>query len=243
MKHEQLLHAIRAACDLSGDHELWIFGSQAILGNFQEAEQNEALSLSREVDMTPKNKLDKIDLIDGVLGEGSDFDEHYGFYVHGVPMHDAAYLPRDWVDRCVRVKIKGSDGNVKTAFCIEVHDLIVSKLARFAEKDIEFAETVIEFKMADPNRLLKRIEQTNDPRIPKLNMDKMKNWCLKEIESFNPGPSAVVGLPYGTILNGQGFEMVYPEDPKSDGAACGFDISSNIKCRRREPCTIHKKKC
>jgi hypothetical protein len=31
MTREQLEHAIRAACEVSEDSEIWIFGSQAIL--------------------------------------------------------------------------------------------------------------------------------------------------------------------------------------------------------------------
>ncbi len=34
MNREQLEHAIRSACEVSGDNELYIFGSQAILGQF-----------------------------------------------------------------------------------------------------------------------------------------------------------------------------------------------------------------
>ena len=37
MTRDQLEHAIRAACDVSEDTELWIFGSQAILGEFPDA--------------------------------------------------------------------------------------------------------------------------------------------------------------------------------------------------------------
>ena len=37
MTREQLEHAIRAACDVSEDTEIWIFGSQAILGEFPNA--------------------------------------------------------------------------------------------------------------------------------------------------------------------------------------------------------------
>lgn len=37
MNREQLGHAIRAACDVSGDNELYIFGSQAILGQYPDA--------------------------------------------------------------------------------------------------------------------------------------------------------------------------------------------------------------
>ena len=37
MNREQLEHVIRAACTVSEDQELIIFGSQAILGQFPEA--------------------------------------------------------------------------------------------------------------------------------------------------------------------------------------------------------------
>lgn len=33
MNRDQLEHAIRAACDVSGDSELFVFGSQAIPGH------------------------------------------------------------------------------------------------------------------------------------------------------------------------------------------------------------------
>jgi hypothetical protein len=37
MTYEQLEHAIRAACDVAGDTELLVFGSQAILGSYPKA--------------------------------------------------------------------------------------------------------------------------------------------------------------------------------------------------------------
>ncbi len=62
MNREQLEHAIRAACDVSGDKELIIFGSQSILGQFPEA--HEELRRSTEVDLIPKNKPEEVDRID-----------------------------------------------------------------------------------------------------------------------------------------------------------------------------------
>ncbi len=53
MRRDQLEHAIRAACDVSGDTEILIFGSQAILGTYPFAP--ESLRASIEVDMQPKN--------------------------------------------------------------------------------------------------------------------------------------------------------------------------------------------
>lgn len=54
MNRQQLEHAIRAACNISGDNELYIFGSQAVLGQYPEAD--EQLRRSIEVDLSPKNK-------------------------------------------------------------------------------------------------------------------------------------------------------------------------------------------
>lgn len=90
MTRDQLEHAIRAACDVSEDTELWIFGSQAILGEFPEAP--ESLRSSIEVDVQPKNRTDRIDDVDGSLGELSIFHQTHGFYVHGISI-ESAKLP------------------------------------------------------------------------------------------------------------------------------------------------------
>ncbi len=37
MTRDELEHAIRAACDIADDTELWVFGSQAVLGSYPDA--------------------------------------------------------------------------------------------------------------------------------------------------------------------------------------------------------------
>ena len=71
MTRDQLEHAIRAACDVADDTEVWVFGSQAILGEFPDAPED--LRTSIEVDIQPKNQPDNADLVDGALGELSQF--------------------------------------------------------------------------------------------------------------------------------------------------------------------------
>ena len=58
MSRDQLEHAIRAACDVSGDTEVWVFGSQAILGEHPDAP--ESLRMSVEADIAPKNLPDRV---------------------------------------------------------------------------------------------------------------------------------------------------------------------------------------
>jgi hypothetical protein len=99
---DQLEHAIRAACDVAEDSEVWVFGSQAILGEFPDAPEAlrasievDMLRASIEVDMQPKNRPDKADLVDGALGEMSQFHKTHDFYVHGL-LIDGSAFPQGW---------------------------------------------------------------------------------------------------------------------------------------------------
>jgi hypothetical protein len=100
----ELEHAIRAACDVSGDDALYVFGSQAILGQYPDAP--EALRQSAEADVAPVHAIDMADVIDAQLGELSQFHDTFGFYVHGLTI-DAAVVPTGWQKRAIAVSRKG----------------------------------------------------------------------------------------------------------------------------------------
>ena len=154
MTRDQLEHAIRAACEVSEDSEIWVFGSQAILGKFPNAP--EELRTSIEVDVQPKNRPDKIDAIDGVLGELSLFHQTHGFYVHGLPIEEAATLPQGWAHRATPVFDEIST-NGKTGWCVEAHDLAASKLVAYREKDRDFVRILLIEEMINPQTLIERI--------------------------------------------------------------------------------------
>ena len=109
MTRSELEHAIRAACDVADDTEVYVIGSQAILGEFPEAPED--LRQSSEADIVPKNRPDRMDEVDGALGELSQFHQTHGFYVHGVSL-ETTVLPRGWEKRVVRVQ------NSNTRNCI-----------------------------------------------------------------------------------------------------------------------------
>ena len=139
MTREQLEHAIRAACDVAEDTEVWVFGSQAILGEHPDAPAS--LCASVEVDVQPRNRPEAVDAVDGALGELSPFHAAFGFYVHGVPIAAAA-LPPGWQARATPVVDEiGTRG--KTGWCVEAHDLAASKLAAHREKDREFVRALL----------------------------------------------------------------------------------------------------
>jgi len=153
MRYDQLEHAIRAACDIAGDTELLIFGSQSILATFPEAP--EALRASIEVDVQSKNRPEMTDFIDGALGQDSMFHATHGFYVHGVSI-EIATLPDGWLERTVAVSHPvGTRGG--TGQCLEAHDLAASKLVAYREKDRVFVTTLLIEGLIDGQILLARI--------------------------------------------------------------------------------------
>ena len=154
MTREELEHAIRAAFDLTGDTEVIVFGSQAVLGQYPEAP--EVLRQSAEAGIAPKHAVEKIDLIDWHLGEDSTFHHAHGFYVHGVPI-ESAVLPKGWERRAVAVRNANTRDN--TGWCLEAHDLAVSKLVAFREKDRDFVRVLLAEGLVKRWKLLTRIHQ------------------------------------------------------------------------------------
>ncbi|MFT5142057.1 MAG: hypothetical protein ACI84D_000668 [Thalassolituus oleivorans] len=154
MTHAQLVHAIRAACNVSGDDELLIFGSQAIHGSFPDPPAS--LTTSVEVDIQPKNHPEKTIDIDGALGEGSPFHSDWGFYVHGVLIENAV-LPTGWEKRCAPVF--SGDAIERTGWCVETHDLAASKLVAFRDKDRQFVRTLLAEQLVSAGLLESRVHQ------------------------------------------------------------------------------------
>lgn len=163
MDIDQLEHAIRAACDASGDDEIWIFGSQAILGEYPDAPVE--LRRSMELDVSPRNRPEAAERIEGALGELSPFHVEYGFYVHGLRIEEAATLPAGWKERAIPVLDEiGTRGN--TGWCLEAHDLAVSRIAAFRDTDREFVRLLLSNGLVDFEMLRERLRPLDiDPSL------------------------------------------------------------------------------
>jgi len=172
---EELEHAIRAACDLTDDTEVIVFGSQAILGQFPDASAR--LRQSAEADIAPKHAVDKVDLIDAILGENSQFHQTHGFYVHGIPI-EAATLPVGWERRAVKVQNKNTRDFI--GWCVEVHDLAASKLIAFRDKDREFVRVLLIDQLVAPRKLIHRISRSP---IADADKERLVRWVDKTVRS------------------------------------------------------------
>lgn len=155
MKRSELEHVLRAASAITQQSEFIIVGSQALLGQYPDAPPE--LTVSMEVDIFPRDKPDFSILIDGAIGEGSTFHDTFGYYAHGVGP-ETAKAPRGWRSRLVKVCNANTGG--ATGWCLEAHDLAVSKLAAGRPRDMEFVGGLLLHRLIELNEVQKRIQES-----------------------------------------------------------------------------------
>jgi Nucleotidyltransferase of unknown function (DUF6036) len=171
MRREDFEHVIAAAAEVSGEREIVVIGSQAILGSV--ADPPKAMLFSMEADVYPLRDPAKAEEIDGSLGDGSAFHGTYGYYAHGVGP-ETAKAPAGWEDRLVRVEVPPRVGQEEgaVALCLEVHDLVLAKCGASRERDWDFARTAIEEGLVKVDELFRRIpdlpEAANQSHVRKM---------------------------------------------------------------------------
>lgn len=169
-------HAIRAAGGVLGVTDVLVIGSQALHASVSgrlppEAQRSVEVDIAA-LDDDPHGAL--ADLIDGSIGEASMFHETFGYYAQGV-VSSTAVLPSGWRKRLLRYSTQGTGG--VTAWCLEVHDLWISKAIAGRPKDLEFCAALVRRGLVKArvlrDRLRKvveldeRVRSAAEARIPK----------------------------------------------------------------------------
>jgi hypothetical protein len=156
MRLEDLHHVIAAAAQIVGESEFVVVGSQSILGSYPHAP--DALLRSQEADIYPRGAPDRASVIEGALGDGSHFQQTFGYYAHAVGP-ETAKAPLGWEDRLVVVEIPPRPASEvrAVAFCLEPHDLVLSKLAANRDRDWDFAKEALNAGLVQADVLVERI--------------------------------------------------------------------------------------
>lgn len=162
MRRAELEHLVRAACELTGDDEIIVIGSQAIHASIPEERLPRATTLSNEADLWPIGAEDEADpriaQIEGVLGEDSPFHRTHRVYGDGVDATTAT-LPPGWEDRLVRFESANTNG--KVGLCLERHDLCIAKLVAGREKDLAFIDSLLRVGRLNEVTLVERLGSLN----------------------------------------------------------------------------------
>ena len=156
MKREDLYHVVAAAAQIVGESEFVVVGSQSILGSHSDAP--DTLLRSQEVALYPRGAPEKAIDIEGALGDGSHFQQAFGYYAHAVGP-ETAKAPLGWEDRLVVLEIppRPTSQVRAVAFCLEPHDLVLSKLAANRERDWEFAKDALDARLVEISILRERV--------------------------------------------------------------------------------------
>ena len=155
MRKPQLEEIIRAASVLATRKEFVLFGSQAVYAITDEP-PIEVLT-SRECDVWLDNEPSIQDLLKRELGLGSEFQTTKGFYLDPLPP-DLPMVPAGWQQRLREMKV--DDIKVR---CLEIHDLIVTKLSAGRLKDYEFIAAVLMARLAQKDEVIRRVQMFPDP--------------------------------------------------------------------------------
>ncbi|PWH05344.1 hypothetical protein DEO23_12175 [Brachybacterium endophyticum] len=182
MKRLELAHLLRAACDIAGDREVLVIGSQSILGAFDEDDLPPAATASIEADIAFLEDPDrtKADDVEAIIGEMSSFHQMNGIYAEGVHIETALYLPPGWRERLVSWPLQSSDP-AEPRF-LEPHDLAVAKLGAHRPKDLEFVDALLQARMLVLEELRSRAALLPDEHAP------TRDRILGFLSSYPRGP-------------------------------------------------------
>ena len=156
MKRNEFEHVIAAAANVISEDEFVVIGSQAVLGSTSAVP--DSMLVSMEADIYPAGEPERAIEVDGALGDGSPFHRQFGYYAHGVGP-ETAKAPTGWQERLVRVDIppRPKSSRRPVAFCLEIHDLVLSKLVAGRDRDIDYAHQARAHGLLDVDTLRERV--------------------------------------------------------------------------------------
>ena len=176
MTRNDVAHILRAAQALTNEREFVVVGSQA--AHLGVADLPRVMQQSGELDIYPLRRPELADLIEGSIGEGSPFHDTFGYYAQAVGS-ETAKLPRDWMERAVRVSNPLTDG--ATGIAPEIHDLCASKLVAGREKDFDYVQAGIEAELVDPAILAARLDEIDG--LPAEVVSRAKGWAVARAQA------------------------------------------------------------
>jgi hypothetical protein len=149
VKKRELKLALKVAARVAREHEFFVIGSQAVHAHCRRPPAE--VLLSQECDLYPRTHPQAAGLLARELGRNSAFARKHGFYVDVVAPEIASLAP-GWENRLRRLRIQRI-----TAFCLDIHDLLASKLAAGRFKDLELAGALIKLRLARIRTLRTRL--------------------------------------------------------------------------------------
>lgn len=156
MRRDQFDRVVDAAAFVLNEKRIIVIGSQAILGYLDDPPSEAVVSI--EVDILPFDDPtnEKADFVDAMIGELSHIHQEHGIYGQGIA-RETAVLPTGWESRLVEYR---TPARSTSAFCLELHDLVIAKLVANRDKDYRFCRALIDADVVTIDVAIGRLRQT-----------------------------------------------------------------------------------
>lgn len=164
LRHADIEHIMRAVSGISGQAAFVLMGAGAVIAQLRTT----PLSLmgTRELDVyaSDADDIDEVStLIDASIGEGSLFDETFGYHAHGIGP-TTAILPRGWQARAKEITWPSLPG--VTCLCPDVDDIALSKVCAWREKDVRWLSAARQSGLLNLGAIRERIVDVQSPNVP-----------------------------------------------------------------------------
>ena len=182
MNREQFAHIIRAASDISGQRDIIVFGSQAILGAMSERRLPAAAWVSNEVDLVLDGQPGGAE-VEGIMGLDSSFHKLHGIYADVVGINTSK-LPRGWRRRLI--PFENDQTQPGRGLCLERHDLAVAKLIAGRDKDLAFVSALYDQRLLSASTMARRLEFVDG--ATKAQLERARAWVAARRPTTQPKP-------------------------------------------------------
>jgi uncharacterized nucleotidyltransferase DUF6036 len=172
---------LRHAGALAHESDFFLFGSQSIRAVCTRMPRE--FPKTFEADLYPRHHPQAWALLRTKMGRGSNFYKRHGFFLDCVDP-GLAMLPDGWLERLIPFRSPRTAG--VTAWCLEPHDLFVSKLVAWREKDRRFLVGMLRHKLAKPMVVLNRIEDLPISASRKTELATTLNQLVTDMRTSRP---------------------------------------------------------
>lgn len=153
MTRDELSHILRAIHSATGETEFEIYGSQAILGNYDYIPDS-YLTKSDELDVYVPRNPSLSYFISANFGANSQFELSFGYYADGIDLGNLI-LPTNYRSRMIgrTVPLNDGDGTIAYVWFLSLEDICASKLNAGRTKDFMYVSSARDNNLVDEGLL------------------------------------------------------------------------------------------
>jgi len=164
MKRSGIDHILRAAAEVTKQSRFVLVGSAAVIVRSKHIPLD--MTETAEADLYAPDAADvefASELIDGSIGQGSQFHSQFGYYGDGVSP-TTAKMPEDWQERAI--EYQGNECPGVIAIVPEQNDIALAKLVAWREKDQKWLKVGVKVRTLSLDVMASRLG-----RMPKSNAE------------------------------------------------------------------------